>query len=1060
MPKRTDLKKILVIGSGPIVIGQAAEFDYAGTQACLALKEEGYEVILCNSNPATIMTDPAIADKVYMEPLTLEYIARIVRFERPDAIIPGIGGQTGLNLAMQLEKKGILKECHVQLLGTPSESIEQAEDRELFKELCERLGEPVLPSQIANTMEEGLAAAETIGYPVVLRPAFTLGGTGGGFADNEEEFREIMKNALVLSPVHQVLVEKSIKGFKEIEYEVMRDANDTAIAICNMENLDPVGIHTGDSIVVCPSQTLTNKEYHMLRDSALRLIRALKIQGGCNVQFALDPKSFQYYLIEVNPRVSRSSALASKASGYPIARVSAKICVGMTLDEIRLANTCAAFEPALDYVVTKMPRFPFDKFSDANNRLGTQMKATGETMSVGRTFEESLLKGIRSLETGVYHLHMPKFDSWGREDLLDYIRIGTDDRIYAIAQLLRTGVSVEEIVEKSTIDAFFIRKLQNIISMERELSGAVMDSSVYYQAKKMGFSDRAVAQIWNVPERKVFALRQSSNIRPVYKMIDSCAGEFDSYIPYFYSTYETENESVVSDKKKVIVLGSGPIRIGQGVEFDYSTVHAIQTIKNAGYEAIIINNNPETVSTDYTCSDKLYFEPLTVEDVMNVIHLEKPKSIVVSLGGQTAINLAEPLARLGVPIIGTDVQAIRNAEDRGCFEKIMEQLGIPQPQAEAVTDIEAGVAAATRIGYPVLVRPSYVLGGRAMQIVSNEEALRHYLQTAVEVNDDSPVLVDKYIMGKELEVDAICDGRDVFIPGIMEHVERTGIHSGDSISVYPTFSVSPKVKEKIIDYTVKLGLEIGIVGLYNIQFICDGRDEVYVIEVNPRSSRTVPFLSKATGVQMADIATQVILGHSLREQGITEVYGREKQRWFVKAPAFSFSKIRGVESYLSPEMKSTGEAIGYDDKLTRALYKALQASGMKVANYGTVLLTIADKDKEEVLPLARRFYNLGFNIEATSGTADFLRRHGLRTRLRRKLCEGSSEIIDSLRQGHVSYIINTIDLDQHNTRFDGYEIRRTAVENNVTLFTSLETVKVLLDVLEEITLSVSTIDAK
>ena len=1060
MPKRTDLKKILVIGSGPIVIGQAAEFDYAGTQACLALKEEGYEVILCNSNPATIMTDPAIADKVYMEPLTLEYIARIVRFERPDAIIPGIGGQTGLNLAMQLEKKGILKECHVQLLGTPSESIEQAEDRELFKELCERLGEPVLPSQIANTMEEGLAAAETIGYPVVLRPAFTLGGTGGGFADNEEEFREIMKNALVLSPVHQVLVEKSIKGFKEIEYEVMRDANDTAIAICNMENLDPVGIHTGDSIVVCPSQTLTNKEYHMLRDSALRLIRALKIQGGCNVQFALDPKSFQYYLIEVNPRVSRSSALASKASGYPIARVSAKICVGMTLDEIRLANTCAAFEPALDYVVTKMPRFPFDKFSDANNRLGTQMKATGETMSVGRTFEESLLKGIRSLEIGVYHLHMPKFDSWGREDLLDYIKIGTDDRIYAIAQLLRMGVSVEEIVEKSTIDAFFIRKLQNITAMERELSGAVMDSSVYYQAKKMGFSDRAVAQIWNVPERKVFALRQSSNIRPVYKMIDTCASEFSSYVPYFYSTYEQENESLVSDREKIIVLGSGPIRIGQGVEFDYSTVHAIWSIRKAGYEAIIINNNPETVSTDYTCSDKLYFEPLTVEDVMNVIHLEKPKSIVVSLGGQTAINLAEPLARLGVPIIGTDVQAIRNAEDRGCFEKIMEQLGIPQPQAEAVTDIEAGVAAATRIGYPVLVRPSYVLGGRAMQIVSNEEALRHYLQTAVEVNDDSPVLVDKYIMGKELEVDAICDGRDVFIPGIMEHVERTGIHSGDSISVYPTFSVSPKVKEKIIDYTVKLGLEIGIVGLYNIQFICDGRDEVYVIEVNPRSSRTVPFLSKATGVQMADIATQVILGRSLREQGITEVYGREKQRWFVKAPAFSFSKIRGVESYLSPEMKSTGEAIGYDDKLTRALYKALQASGMKVANYGTVLLTIADKDKEEVLPLARRFYNLGFNIEATSGTADFLRRHGLRTRLRRKLCEGSSEIIDSLRQGHVSYIINTIDLDQHNTRFDGYEIRRTAVENNVTLFTSLETVKVLLDVLEEITLSVSTIDAK
>ena len=1061
MPRRKDIKKVLVIGSGPIVIGQAAEFDYAGTQACLALKEEGYEVILANSNPATIMTDTHIADKVYMEPLTLEYVAKIIRFERPDAIVPGLGGQTGLNLAVQLAKKGILKECQVEILGTSFESIERAEDRELFKELCESLGEPVLPSHIAMSIEEAVAVAEEIGYPVVLRPAFTLGGTGGGFADDETELREMMRNALSLSPVHQVLVEKSIKGYTEIEYEVMRDRNDTAICICCMENIDPVGIHTGDSIVVAPSQTLTNKEFQMLRDSALKIIRELKIEGGCNVQFALDPLSFKYYLIEVNPRVSRSSALASKASGYPIARVSAKIAVGLTLDEIRIANTPASFEPTLDYIVTKVARFPFDKFSDASNKLGTQMKATGEVMSIGRTMEESLLKAVRSLETGVCHIYHKKFDKWSNDDLLAYIKGGTDDRLYAIGQLIRNGVDLALIYDKTKIDMFFLEKFKNIVEFENVVRAHPMDVETLRAAKRiMGFSDKYIGQLWGLSQNEMYRLREKNNVFPVYKMIDTCASEFASYVPYFYSTYEEENESIVSGKEKIIVLGSGPIRIGQGVEFDYSTVHAIWSIRAAGYEAIIINNNPETVSTDYTTSDKLYFEPLTVEDVMNVIHLEKPKAIVVSLGGQTAINLAEPLAELGVPIIGTDTQAIKNAEDRGCFERIMEELGIPQPEAEAVTDIESGVRAAARIGYPVLVRPSYVLGGRAMQIVSNEEALRHYLQTAVEVNDDSPVLVDKYIMGKELEVDAICDGRDVFIPGIMEHVERTGIHSGDSISVYPTFSVSPKVKEKIIDYTVKLGLEIGIVGLYNIQFICDGRDEVYVIEVNPRSSRTVPFLSKATGVQMADIATQVILGHSLREQGITEVYGREKQRWFVKAPAFSFSKIRGVESYLSPEMKSTGEAIGYDDKLTRALYKALQASGMKVANYGTVLLTIADKDKEEVLPLARRFYNLGFNIEATSGTADFLRRHGLRTRLRRKLCEGSSEIIDSLRQGHVSYIINTIDLDQHNTRFDGYEIRRTAVENNVTLFTSLETVKVLLDVLEEITLSVSTIDAK
>ena len=1060
MPKRRDINKVMVIGSGPIVIGQAAEFDYAGTQACLALKEEGYEVILVNSNPATIMTDTHIADKVYMEPLTLEYVAKIIRFERPDAIVPGLGGQTGLNLAVQLAKKGILKECQVEILGTSFESIERAEDRELFKELCESLGEPVIESKIAMSVEEAVEVAAQIGYPVVLRPAYTLGGTGGGFVDNEEQLREMMRHALFLSPVHQVLVEKSIKGYKEIEFEVMRDHNDTAISICCMENIDPVGVHTGDSIVVAPCQTLTNKEFQMLRDSALKIIRELKIEGGCNVQFALDPLSFKYYLIEVNPRVSRSSALASKASGYPIARVTAKVAVGLTLDEIMLANTPASFEPTLDYVVTKVARFPFDKFSDASNKLGTQMKATGEVMSIGRTMEESLLKAMRSLETGVCHIYHKKFDDWSDAQLLEYIKDATDDRLYAIAQLIRNGIDLVLIYDNTKIDMFFLEKFKNIVEFEREVKAHPMDVETLRDAKRMGFSDKFIGQLWGISQQDVYRLREKNGLFPVYKMIDTCASEFSSYVPYFYSTYEDENESVVSDKEKIVVLGSGPIRIGQGVEFDYSTVHAIWSIREAGYEAIIINNNPETVSTDYTTSDKLYFEPLMVEDVMNVIHLEKPKAIVVSLGGQTAINLAEPLHELGVPIIGTGVEAIRNAEDRGCFEKIMEELGIPQPEAEAVTDIEAGVRAAERIGYPVLVRPSYVLGGRAMQIVSNEERLRHYLQTAVEVNEDSPVLVDRYIMGRELEVDAICDGKDVFIPGIMEHVEKTGIHSGDSISVYPTFSVSQKAKDKIIDYTVRLGRRIGIVGLYNIQFILDGEEDVYVIEVNPRSSRTVPFLSKATGVPMADIATRVILGHSLREQGITEVYGRERSRWFVKAPAFSFAKIRGMESYLSPEMKSTGEAIGYDNKLTRALYKALQSSGMTVANYGTIFLTIADKDKQDALPLVRRFYDLGFNIEATKGTAEFLRQHGIRTRTRRKLSEGSTEIIDSLRQGHVSYVINTIDINQHNTRLDGYEIRRTAVENNVTIFTALETVKVLLDVLEEITLGVSTIDAE
>lgn len=1060
MPKRTDIKKILVIGSGPIVIGQAAEFDYAGTQACLALKEEGYEVILCNSNPATIMTDTSIADKVYMEPLTLEYIAKIIRYERPDAILPGIGGQTGLNLAMQLEKKGVLSECRVELLGTKGESIERAEDRELFKELCEKLGEPVLASDIACSMEEGLKVAAEIGYPVVLRPAFTLGGTGGGFADNETEFREIMKNALALSPVHQVLIEKSIKGYKEIEYEVMRDANDTAITICNMENMDPVGIHTGDSIVVCPSQTLTNKEYHMLRDSALKIIRALKIEGGCNVQFALDPKSFQYYLIEVNPRVSRSSALASKASGYPIARVSAKISVGMTLDEIQIANTPAAFEPALDYVVTKMPRFPFDKFTDANQALSTQMKATGEVMSIGRTFEESLLKAIRSLEISLCHLHNKNFDGKSVQELLEYIKIGTDDRVYAMAELIRLGCNLDSIAETTKIDRFFLRKLKKIVDMEQEIINNPGSLEILRQAKKIGFSDKAVAGFWNISEIEVFDLRKKNNIFPIYKMIDTCASEFESYIPYFYSTYEDENESIISDKKKVLVLGSGPIRIGQGVEFDYSTVHAVQTIKEAGYEAIIINNNPETVSTDYTCSDKLYFEPLCVEDVMNVIEMEKPDGVIATLGGQTAINLAEPLSQRGVKIIGTDCEAIDKAENRDSFEKLLVELKIPQPKGCAVTSIEAGVKAAKEIGYPVLVRPSFVLGGRAMQIVAKEEALREYLKTAVEIDEDKPVLVDKYIKGREVEIDGVCDGKDVFIPGIMELVERTGVHSGDSISIYPSYSLSQGVKDTIIDYAKRLGLGIGIVGLFNIQFIVDPEDNVYIIEVNPRSSRTVPFLSKATGYSLADIATRVILGESLKDQGINVVYPKEKERYYVKVPAFSFSKLNGMDAYLSPEMKSTGEAIGYDKKLHRAVYKAMIASGLKLRNYGTVIVSVADEDKEETVPLVRRFYDMGFNIQATTMTGEVLKANGIRTKILLKPSEGSTEVLDAIRTGYVSYVINTRAVLSGNHFGDGVAIRGVAAQNNVAMLTSLDTVRMLLDVLEEITLGISTIDAE
>ena len=1059
MPKRKDLHRIMIIGSGPIVIGQGAEFDYAGTQACLALKEEGYETILVNSNPATIMTDTKIADKVYMEPLDLENVAKIIRKERPDGIICSIGGQTGLNLGMKLATNGILEECQTELLGTGYEAIAKAEDRDLFKKLCEEIGEPILESFSVKTVEDALEAAHKIGYPIILRPAFTLGGTGGGFANNDEEMVKLAKNGLKLSPVSEVLVEKSIKGFKEIEYEVLRDKNDTAIVVCNMENVDPVGIHTGDSVVVAPSQTLTNKEYQMLRNSALKIIRALKIEGGCNVQFSLDPYSFKYYVIEVNPRVSRSSALASKASGYPIARVSAKIAIGMTLDEIKIANTLASFEPTLDYVVTKIPRFPFDKFADANRSLSTQMKATGEVMGVGRTIEESMLKAIRSLETKACHLELKYLKDYSVEQLLELIDRHTDERPFAICEAFRKGVTIDEIYDHTKIDRFFLEKYHNIVDFEETLKNNPLSEELMLEAKRLGFSDEYLGKIYGKSKLDIYRYRKEKGIYPVYKMIDTCASEFKSYIPYFYSTYEHENESIRSPKKKIIVLGSGPIRIGQGVEFDYSTTHAIWTIQKEGYEAIVINNNPETVSTDYSLSDKLYFEPLTIEDVMNVIDFEKPEGVVVSLGGQTPINLANDLANLGVKIIGSQVEAIDVCEDRDLFEKAMEKLNIPLPKGFAVTGVEEGVKVAKEIGYPVLVRPSFVLGGRMMRIINDEDALKSFMKEVISFDSEHPVLIDKYIYGIEAEVDAISDGKDVFIPGIMQLVERTGVHSGDSMSVYPPYTLSEEVQKTIVDYATKIGIALHMVGLFNIQFIVQKSGEVSIIEVNPRSSRTVPFLAKSTGAPIADIAAQVMLGHSLKELGFVGVFPKKK-RWYVKTPIFSFTKIQGMDVVLSPEMKSTGESIGYDLDFNRALYKSLRASGQKLINYGTIFTTVADKDKEAALPLIRRFYDLGFNIEATKGTAEFLKKNGIKTRIRKKISEGSEEILDSLRKGYVSYVINTMTDDREDMAKDGVKIRRCAIDNSVPVFTCLDTVEAVIQVLEQTTMNVSTIDAE
>ena len=1059
MPKRQDIHKILVIGSGPIVIGQAAEFDYAGSQACQSLREEGYEVILINSNPATIMTDTTIADRVYIEPITLDFAKRVIYKERPDAILGSLGGQTGLNLVVDLHNDGILDECGVEILGTDLHAINRAEDRELFRALMQEIKEPVPESAIVHTVDLAVEFCNTHGYPVVVRPAYTLGGTGGGFADNEEELREICEAGLKISPVGQCLIEQSIAGYKEIEYEVMRDANDNAIVVCNMENIDPVGIHTGDSIVVAPVQTLTDRENQMLRSASLKIIRALKICGGCNVQLALDPESFKYYVIEVNPRVSRSSALASKATGYPIAKISAKLAVGLTLDEILnpiTKTSYACFEPAIDYIVTKFPRFPFDKFPSADRHLGTQMKATGEIMSIGRTFEESFLKAVRSLEMKVDHIYKAEFASMDQMQLLEKIKNSDDERIFAIAQWLRNGFDMSIILKETKLDSFFIHHIKRIIDLEQEMMAHVKDVETLKVLKKNGFSDSYIAKNWSMSEKEVYDLRKANGIFPVYKMVDTCAGEFTSATPYFYSSYEEENESICSDRKKIVVLGSGPIRIGQGVEFDYATVHCVETLREAGYEAIIINNNPETVSTDFSISDKLYFEPLTTEDVMHVIELEKPLGVIVQFGGQTAINLADSLVQHGVKILGTSLEDIDRAEDRHEFEAMLRKLDIPQPQGETAVTVEEALVIAQKIGYPVLVRPSYVLGGRAMEIVHNDDELKVYMATAVkEISHDAPILVDKYIVGKELEIDAIADGENVFIPGVMEHIERAGVHSGDSISVYPTQIISEKVKETIIDYGIRIGKGFHFIGLYNIQFIVDKDENVYVLEVNPRSSRTVPFLSKITGIQMSNIATKAILGHSIVEQGYTPGYHPDdKHHVFVKAPVFSFAKLRHVDTVLGPEMKSTGEALGSDVNLEKALYKALVASGISVPMHGNVLLTIADEDKSEALKLAKRFADIGYGIYATKGTAKLLEENGLFVHHANKIEEGGdNSVVEIIRHGRVNFVINTMSNKTNSTSKDGFLIRRVAAENNISCMTSLDTAEALTRVLEALSFS-------
>ncbi|EMF0035638.1 carbamoyl-phosphate synthase large subunit [Enterococcus hirae] len=1052
MPKRTDIKKIMVIGSGPIIIGQAAEFDYAGTQACLALKEEGYEVVLVNSNPATIMTDQEIADQVYIEPITLEFVSRILRKERPDALLPTLGGQTGLNMAMELAESGILDELGIELLGTKLSAIDQAEDRDLFKKLMEELNQPIPESEIVTTVEEAVEFANKIGYPIIVRPAFTLGGTGGGMCKNEEELRVIAENGLSLSPVTQCLIERSIAGFKEIEYEVMRDSADNAIVVCNMENFDPVGIHTGDSIVFAPSQTLSDHEYQLLRDASLAIIRALKIEGGCNVQLALDPHSFNYYVIEVNPRVSRSSALASKATGYPIAKLAAKIALGLTLDEMKnpvTGTTYAEFEPALDYVVAKIPRWPFDKFENGERVLGTQMKATGEVMAIGRNIEESLLKAVRSLEIGTHHLELPELNMIDDSELIEKVVRAQDDRLFYVAEAIRRGYPIEELAELTKIDLFFLDKLLHIVELETELLEHQQDENVLRTVKQNGFTDQKIAELWKTEAKQIRELREKSDIKPVYKMVDTCAAEFASQTPYFYSSYEVENESERSEKDSVLVLGSGPIRIGQGVEFDYATVHSVKAIQQAGYEAIIMNSNPETVSTDFSISDKLYFEPLTFEDVMNVIELEQPIGVIVQFGGQTAINLAEPLVQAGVKILGTTIEDLDRAENRDLFEQALRSLEVPQPLGDTATSKEEAVGIASKIGYPVLVRPSYVLGGRAMEIVENQQDLEDYMEHAVKASPEHPVLIDRYLLGSECEVDAICDGETVLIPGIMEHIERAGVHSGDSIAVYPPQALSAEIKQTIEDYTIRLARGLNCIGMMNIQFVIHD-NQVYVIEVNPRASRTVPFLSKVTGIPMAQIATKAILGEKLSDLGFMNGLYPESNAVHVKAPVFSFTKLQQVDTYLGPEMKSTGEVMGSDQNLDKALYKAFEASGLRLPDYGAVLFTIADETKEEALALAKRFSEIGYSLLATKHTAAYFEKNGLIVTPVAKISEKATEknVVELIREGKAQVVVNTIDKDRGNASKDGFIIRREAVEHGIPLFTSLDTADAIIRVME------------
>ena len=1050
MPKNPNIKKVLVIGSGPIVIGQAAEFDYAGTQACRSLKEEGMEVVLLNSNPATIMTDKDIADRVYIEPLTVEVVEQLIQKEKPDSVLPTLGGQAGLNLAMELEEKGFLKENNVRLIGTTAQTIKKAEDRQEFKDTMEKIGEPVAASLVVHDVQAGIDFTNKIGYPVVLRPAYTLGGSGGGIAYNEEELIEILSNGLRLSRVGEVLVERCIAGWKEIEYEVMRDSVGNCITVCNMENIDPVGVHTGDSIVVAPSQTLGDKEYQMLRTSALNIITELGITGGCNVQYALNPDSFEYCVIEVNPRVSRSSALASKATGYPIAKVAAKIALGYTLDEIPNAitgKTYASFEPMLDYCVVKIPRLPFDKFISAKRTLTTQMKATGEVMSICNNFEGALMKAIRSLEQHVDSLMSYDFSHLSKDELIEELHIVDDMRIWRIAEAIRQGISYDEIHEITKIDVWFIDKLAILVEMEQALQAKELDEDLLREAKRLEFPDYLVAKLAGKTEEEVKALRKQYDITAAYKMVDTCAAEFAATTPYYYSVYGGENEAVeTNDRKKVLVLGSGPIRIGQGIEFDFCSVHCTWAFKKEGYETIIINNNPETVSTDFDIADKLYFEPLTPEDVENIVNIEHPDGAVVQFGGQTAIKLTEALLKMGVPILGTSAENVDAAEDRELFDEILEQCEIPRPKGHTVFTAEEAKKAANELGYPVLVRPSYVLGGQGMQIAISDEDVDEFIGIINRIAQEHPILVDKYLQGKEIEVDAVCDGTDILIPGIMEHIERAGVHSGDSISVYPAQSISQHAKDTIVEYTKRLARSLHVIGMINIQFIVCGED-VYVIEVNPRSSRTVPYISKVTGIPIVPLATKVILGHTIRELGYEPGLQREADYIAIKMPVFSFEKIRGADIALGPEMKSTGECLGIAKTFNEALYKAFLGAGINLPKYKNMIITVKDEDKEDIIPIAQRFQALGYKIYATRNTAKALNENGVNAIRTNKIEQPSPNLMDLILGHKIDLVIDTPSQGVEHSK-DGFVIRRNAIETGVNVLTSLDTATALVTSLE------------